>query len=800
MTISYNWLNSLLPETLSLSEISEILTSVGLEVEGTEEVSKIKGGLQGLVIGKIMTAEPLPNSDRLQLTSVDVGAGTLAQIVCGAPNAAAGQTVVVALPGTTIYPTKGEPFTIKHAKIRGTESSGMICAEDEIGLGTDHDGIIVLKESITPGTLAKDYYNIPDADHAIEIGLTPNRMDAMSHMGCAKDICAYLANKHNKQITQIVPDANIDFPNSNALDIKVHIEDKERCKRYMGIALNNIKVGPSPEWLTNKLQTIGVRAVNNIVDITNFVLHECGQPLHAFDADTITGNEIRVKCLPENSLFTTLDGVERKLQSTDLMVCNAIEPMCMAGVFGGAKSGVTDGTTNVFLESAWFATESTRLTSLHHGLRTDSAIRFEKGVDVSQTEYALRRAAQLMVDLSGATVASSLIDVYPEPMQASNVAITYEYINRLSGSNYSKEKIKNILLHLCFGIVSETDTELILQVPFAKPDIHIPADIVEELMRIDGLDNVPFTGKIQFALSSAKPNLNTQIKNKVAAALVAKGFFELFTNSITNSAYFPDNKNLVPMLNSLTSELDVLRPHMLETGLQAMAHNINRKNTDLLFFEFGKVYNNYNGKYAEQEQLSIYISGNKYAEHWQEKINPTDLYFAKGIANVVYNSIGIEPEFKNTDTGIQIKLGKQVLGLIENVASPKLKQMEVKQAVLYINCNWKSILELAEKQQISFKEIPKFPGMRRDLALVLDQNIQYDQVLKSIYAVNSTLLQDINIFDVFESEKLGANKKSYAVSLEFMHPERTLVDADVQTDVNKIVDSLQKNCDATIRS
>jgi phenylalanyl-tRNA synthetase beta chain len=800
MTISYNWLCELLPQTLSVNEISEILTSIGLEVDGIEEVSDVKGGLKGLVIGKILTAEPLPNSDKLQLTTVDVGQESPLQIVCGAPNAAAGQTVVVATPGTTIYPTSGEAFTIKNAKIRGTESFGMICAEDEIGLGSNHDGIIVLENEIATGTLASDYYKIPKADYAIEIGLTPNRMDAMSHMGCAKDICAYLANKNNTHVTQIIPSSHITEASTNTIDIKINVPDTKKCKRYMGIALSNVRVGDSPEWMQQKLKTIGVRAINNVVDITNYILHECGQPLHAFDADTIIGNEIIVKCLPSETLFTTLDAVERTLQATDLMICNANEAMCMAGVFGGNKSGVGTVTKNVFIESAWFAPNNTRLTSMHHGLRTDSAIRFEKGVDISQTEYALRRAAGLMVDLCGATIASTIQDIYPEKLIENKIEITYEYINRLSGSVYSKEKIKNILAHLCFGIIAETESGLTLQVPYAKPDITIPADIVEELMRIDGLDNVPFTGKIQIALRSTKPNTSALTKEKVAAALTAKGFFELFTNSITNSAYFPDCKTLVPMLNSLSSELDVLRPQMLETGLQAISHNVNRKNIDLLFFEFGKTYNNYNGKYTEQEQLSLYITGNKNVEHWQEKSSRTDLYFAKGIATALYNSLAIDISFNTTENGLQIVNKKTILGTISNVRTETLKQFDIKQEVWFVNCIWEKIIDLVEKQKITFKGIPKFPGMRRDIALVIDKEIQYAQVLKAVNQTNSALLQNVNIFDVFENEKLGADKKSYAISLEFADATKTLTDADVQADVNKIMESLDKHCGAVIRS
>jgi phenylalanyl-tRNA synthetase beta chain len=800
MTISYNWLNELLPQSLSVAEMSEILTSVGLEVESIEEYSTIKGGLQGLVVGKIISAEKHPNADKLQVCMVDIGGGTPSQIVCGAPNARIGINVIVATPETTIYPTAGEPFTIKKSKIRGEESMGMLCGEDEIGLGTSHDGIVELPTDWAIGSLVSEHYNIPKADFAIEIGLTPNRMDAMSHIGVAKDVCAYLSNRDGKPYTQIIPDASITLPTINTMNIDVQILDTERCKRYAGICISNVQIAESPEWLQQKLKAIGAKCINNVVDITNYILHECGQPLHAFDADKISGNSIKVQCATQDQTFITLDDKERKLQANDVMICNAEAPMCIGGIFGGAQSGVSASTKNIFLESAWFTPNGIRLSSMHHGLRTDAAIRFEKGVDVSQTIYALQRAAKLICEIAGGTIASNITDIYPEQLPIQKVEITYEYINRLSGANYSKEKIKNILLHLCFGIETETDDTLLLVVPYSKPDISIPADIVEEIMRIDGLDNVPFTGKISFALSETKSNTNQKSKEKIAVMLVGKGYYELFTNSITNSAHYDaDDASLVKMLNNLSAELDVMRPSMLETGLVAISHNVNRKNMDLHFFEFGKIYKQANGKYFETNQLSIYLTGNNNAEHWQAKQKMVDIYTAKGIAQSVLHTLGIYITIDASENGLIIGKKKKSFGTIAQVPADKLKKFDIKQDVYHVVFDWEKLMVEVETQKIIFKGIPKFPAVRRDLALVIDKKITYQDLQKCITTANATLLQSHNVFDVFESEKLGNDKKSYAISLQLSHAEKTLTLEEVDADVNKIIASLEKGTGAVIR-
>jgi phenylalanyl-tRNA synthetase beta chain len=800
MKVSYKWLSSLLPQALSIDELSVILTSIGLEVDDITTTSTIPGDLQGLVIGKVITCTQHPNADKLSITTVDICQAELLNIVCGAPNIAAGQAVVVATIGTTIYPKSGEPFEIKKAKIRGEASEGMICAEDEIGLGDSHAGIIILPNEVAAGTLASAYYNIPEADTCIEIGLTPNRMDAMSHIGIAKDVCAYLANKQNTQVTQIIPTVNFTTAQNAIENFSIKIEAPEDCKRYVGVLINNITVAESPKWLQEKLNTIGVRSINNIVDITNYILHETGQPLHAFDASKVTGGTVIVKHATAGQQFLCLDDKIRTLTETDLMICNANEPMCIAGVYGGANSGVTNSTTSIFLESAWFAPKAIRKTSMQHSLRTDAAIRFEKGVDVSQTRYALERAITLMCELAGATVASAITDVYPEPLTSNTVKVTYAYINKLSGGNYTIAKIKNILLHLCFGILAETDTELTLQVPYSKPDISLPADIVEEIMRIDGLDEIPFTGTINFALGNATENINKKNKERISNLLTANGYHELFTNSITNSAYYPDAPNLVRMMNSLSAELDVMRPSMLETGLQAIAFNINRKNTDLFLFEIGKVYAQYNDKYNEEEQLIIYLSGNATNANWQQKQQAVNIYNARAIAEVVLKNLGIQATFSASENGLDIKLKKQKLGSIYCANGNKLKTFDIKQAVWVVQFNWVLLANATTANTTKYTAVPKFQEVRRDLALVIDKAVSYADITKSINACNSVLLQNVNVFDVFESEKLGAGKKSYAISLQFLDTEKTLTDAEVEADIKKIIAALEKNNGAIIRS
>ncbi|SFW47483.1 phenylalanine--tRNA ligase subunit beta [Chitinophaga sancti] len=805
MTISYNWLCDYLPVKPTPEELSVILTRIGLEVESLEKFESVKGSLEGLVIGEVLTAVPHPNADKLKLTTVNIGAAEPLNVVCGAPNVAAGQKVVVAPIGATIYPSSGEPLTMKKAKIRGEESHGMICAEDEIGLGSSHAGILVLDPSLTPGTPAREIFK-PFEDWVYEIGLTPNRMDAMSHLGVAKDVCAYLNNIANTLDNKAKIPTLAALPEAKErYDISVSIENTTACPRYAGITLTGVKVGPSPEWLTHRLQAIGIRSINNVVDITNFILHETGQPLHAFDADTIKGRKVIVKNLPQHTLFTTLDEKERKLDAADLVICNAdSEPMALAGVFGGLHTGVTENTTNIFLESACFASASIRPTSFRHGLRTDAAARFEKGVDISGTVFVLQRAAALICELAGGQAASTIVDVYPQPKPAVEVETSWNYIQKLSGKAYPADKIERILLSLGFTFVSKTEERFRVAVPFSKPDISIPADIVEEVMRIDGLDNIDIPTQITITPSPAARPDKERIREKVANYLASNGFNEIFTNSITNSKYYTPEvlATTVRMINSLTEDLDIMRPSMLETGLESVAHNLNRRNDNLLFFEFGNTYAiTGEHKYEETAHLSLYLTGQKVAESWLHKAEPVDFYFLKGYVQNVLQLLGIKgwqyKEGENNTWEIVVKNKSVVtLGAVDNT---KLKQFDIKQAVWFADFNWLNLISLLQKTESFYKEIPKFPSVRRDLALILDKQVKYAAVEAAAKQVKSPLLQDLNLFDVFESEKLGTNKKSYAVSFTFQDAQKTLTDKEIDAVMEKLIKTFQTQLQAEIR-
>jgi len=796
MTISYLWLCEYIDQQISPDMMSEILTSVGLEVESMEKLESIKGGLQGVVIGKVIECSPHPDADKLRLTKVDIGTSVPLQIVCGAPNVAEGQTVVVATIGTTIYPSSGEPLTMKKAKIRGVESEGMICAEDEIGLGTSHDGIIIIQDEIKPGTLAAEYYQLGEVDYIYEIGLTPNRMDSMSHIGVAKDVCAYLSNKNQQLVLSKIPTVTI--PTSTQTDsIKIEIADSTLCARYAGVCIEKIQVAESPEWLQSRLKSIGLKPINNVVDITNFVLHEIGQPLHAFDRNQIKENKIIVKTATQDEKFIGLDEKERILLDSDIMVANDSESMCIAGVYGGLHSGVSNNTTSLFLESAWFTPSYIRKTSMRLGLRTDAAIRFEKSVDISNTLFALQRAASLIVEIAGGQIASEFIDLYPNPFEPTIIELHYEKIDALAGKKYDKKQVKNILNSLCFKIISEDDDTLMVSVPFAKNDISMQADIVEEIMRIDGLDNIPFTGKMSYSIPPQQKPFQEDIKKKIANQLVGKGFSEIFTNSITNTAYYDTQDHLVKMMNSLSANLDTLRPSMLETGLEPIAYNLNRKNNQIQFFEIGKVYSQSNNQFVETEMLAIYASGYYNGIYWNEKQKPIDIYYLKGIIEVLFGNMKLL--FQPNEHEIQLLYQKRIIGKLYRVGDEKLKQFNIKQAVFYAEINWDEIKKHSVTQKIKYVEIPKFPIVERDLAMVIDNEIQYHEVQKTIKQLQSKLLQEINIFDVFESDKLGLNKKSYAINLSFAHPEKTLTDTEVEMEMNKIIKSLQDKLGAAIR-
>ncbi|MEA3427425.1 MAG: phenylalanine--tRNA ligase subunit beta [Bacteroidota bacterium] len=804
MTISYNWLCDYLPEAIEPEKLSKILTSIGLEVESLEKYESIKGGLAGLVIGEVLETTQHPNADKLKLTKVNIGAAEPLQIVCGAANVAAGQKVVVATIGTTIYPVGGDPLTMKLAKIRGVESQGMICAEDEIGVGTSHDGILVMPADARVGSPAADHFK-PYSDWIYEIGLTPNRMDAMSHYGVARDVCAYLTH-HIAEARVRTPFTNGFSVDNTSLPIKVTIENTEACPRYAGVSISGVTVGESPKWLKDRLVAIGLRSINNIVDITNFILHETGQPLHAFDADAITGGQVIVKNLPSGTPFVTLDEKERKLDAGDLMICNAQEGMCIAGVFGGWKSGVTATTKNIFLESAWFHPVSIRKTSVRHELRTDAATRFEKGVDISHTVQVLKRAALLIKEIAGGSISSEIVDVYPDPRPKAEVSLKNHYLKKLSGKNYHADAIKRILLSLGFEIVREGLDELRVAVPYSKPDISIPADIVEEILRIDGLDNIEILSTITISPAVEALGQKESLKDKIATYLVGQGFTEILTNSITNSKYFDEEvlAVTVKMINNLSEELNVLRPSMLETGLESIAYNLNRRNQNLQFFEIGKTYHTKAvGEYVETEHLCLYITGNDHEDSWREKGRSNDFYRLKGLATALFTLSGIgNLQFEKADgDGLVLNLvsGKKQMGQLMQVSAQKLQSFDIKQPVFVLDIEFGSLLDSVGQNKIRYREVNKFPVMQRDLAMVVNRGISFEQIEQTVKKVKLPRLQETRLFDVFESEKLGTDKKSMAISFLFADEEKTLTDKEVDAMIAKLIQGFEKDLAAEIR-
>lgn len=801
MTISYRWLCEYLPAPIPKEELSTILTSIGLEVESLEMYENFKGGLQGLVVGEVLETMPHPNADKLKLTKVAVGTERPLNIVCGASNVAVGQKVVVAQVGTTIYPKGGAPITMKLARIRGEESEGMICAEDEIGLSDDHAGIMVLDAALPVGKPVAELYDYYQ-DWIYEIGLTPNRMDAMSHYGVAKDVCAYLTY-HSKKTEPISPFKQTPVLDATLSPFDVVIENPEACARYSGILIEGIKVGPSPVWLKNKLQAIGSRSINNIVDITNFILHETGQPLHAFDAQKIQGKKVVIKKCPQDSLFVTLDEKERKLTAQDLMICDNEKPLCIAGVFGGLHSGVRATTTSIFLESAWFENVHIRKTSVHHGLRTDAATRFEKGVDIANTVKVLEKAAAMIQEMAGGNC-SKVVDVYPMPAEKVKVSMTFAYLKKLSGKHYAADKAVAILSSLGFDILHQDAVGIQVAVPYNKPDISVAADLVEEILRIDGLDNIEIPTAITISPSIDLLEAKEQFKNKIANYLVGRGFTEILTNSITNSKYYAEAQleTTVKMLNSLSADLDVMRPTMLETGLETIAYNNNRKNESITFFEMGKVYaKTAAGKYQEQEILAIYLSGKQVQDSWRTKAVNQDFFVLKGLALALCELLGLKKiNWNPTGNGqFEVIAGKMLLGTIELVGAKKLAQFDIKQPVLYLNFDLATLLNAYQAGAVKYQEVSKFPSVERDLALVIDKSVQYVAIEQAIKTVQLEALKEIRVFDIFESEKLGINKKSVAINFVFNAGSSTLTDTEIDGMMKKLISAFEKNIQAEIR-
>ncbi len=807
MTISYNWLCKYLPEKIDPAKLSKILTAIGLEVESLDKYESIKGGLKGLIVGEILECEQHPGADKLKLTKVNIGNDEVLQIICGAPNAAKGQKVIIAPVGTTIFPISGEPVTMKAAKIRGIESFGMICAEDEIGIGKNHEGIIILRDDAAVGAPVSSYFEIYE-DWIYEIGLTPNRMDAMSHFGVARDVCAYLTHHTKKSVKPKSPFTNTFRADNHTIAIKVNIENTDACRRYSGVSIADIKIAPSPQWLQDLLKSIGQRPINNIVDITNYILHETGQPLHAFDADEIKGQEIMVKNLPQGTPFITLDEKERKLNAEDLMICDAEKGVCIAGVFGGIKSGVTAGTKNIFLESAWFNPVNIRKTSFLHELRTEAAVRFEKGVDISNTVNVLKHAALMIKEIAGGEIAGDVVDVYPHPKEKLQLGLKNHYLKKLSGKNYHPDTVKKILTALGFEIIKEGMDELWLTVPCSKPDILLPADIVEEIVRIDGLDNIDIPASITMSPAAEEYGLKENLREKISGWLVGQGFQEILTNSITNSKYFDEEtlNSTVKMSNNLSADLDVLRPSMLVTGLEAIAYNSNRQNQNLKFFEFGKIYSASGvGSYREKDRCCLYITGRDFEDGWREKGVAADLFKAKGLVSSIFILCGLqniqfeEPSVTNEGTQYLIKHNNRILGTLLNTGRLCLQMFDIKQPVYFIDIDFAMLHDIIAKQKISYAEIAKFPVVERDIAFVVDKSAVYRDVVKTIEKINLSKLADMRLFDVFESEKIGAGKKSMAVNFTFLDEQKTLIDQEVDEMMRTIASALEKDLMAQVR-
>lgn len=807
MKISYNWLKTLIDTKQNAEEIAELLTSSGLEVEGIEPFESIKGGLQGIVIGEVVEKEKHPDADKLSLTKVNVGGAELLNIVCGAPNVAAGQKVLVATIGAKLFPTSGEPFEIKKSKIRGAVSEGMICAEDEIGLGTSHDGILILPENVKIGTPAAEYYKL-EKDFIFEIGLTPNRADAASHYGVARDLAAILNCKNNNSEARAQMHKVMELPPASNLNkIDIVIENAEACKRYSGLVISGVTVKESPQWLKNYLNAIGLRPINNIVDITNFVLHDLGQPLHAFDLEKIKGNKIIVKSGLENKKFTTLDGNERTLTADDLMICNATEPMCIAGVFGGLESCVSDKTTSIFLEAAYFDPAYVRKTGKVHGLKTDSSFRFERGTDPEMTINALKRAAALIFECAGGTLSMDIVDVYPTKLEPFQIAFSYRNCQNLIGKEIDKNTIKHIITSLGITIEKEGNDGLLLSVPQYKTDVTREADVIEEVMRIYGYNNVEESAQIKFSAHFADRENATSSENKTGNLLAALGFNEMMGLSLTKETYYDPSTPLVKIVNPLSSDLNVLRNTMLFGGLETLAYNINRKQNDLKFFEFGKTYQkteNENFKYAETKHLTLLVTGRKYPENPYGANNKVDLSYIKACVETILNKLSIR--FKSSELnnpafnyGLSFSHKNKQLVSFGLVSKTICKTMDITQDVYYADFNWDNILSLVGTTKLEFTEIPKFPAVRRDLALLLDKKITYKELEDLAYNTERKLLKSVNLFDIYEGDKLESGKKSYALSFMLQDEEATLNDKQIDGVMQKLIKSYSEKLGASLR-
>ncbi|MCU0360477.1 MAG: phenylalanine--tRNA ligase subunit beta [Bacteroidia bacterium] len=805
MKISINWLKTLLKTDLGTEDIAARLTAAGLEVEGIEQFESIKGGLKGLVTGLVTACEKHPDADRLSVTKVDIGTGEALNIVCGAPNVATGQKVIVATVGTTLYPSGGEALVIKKSKIRGVPSEGMICAEDEIGIGNSHAGILVLPEDTAIGLPASDYFKIEN-DTVLEIGLTPNRSDAASHLGVARDLAAILNSQEPHERLQLQIPGLYPLPDSTGLrKIDIEIKNPEACKRYAGLVISGIRVKESPDWIKQRLLAIGVRPINNVVDITNFVLHELGQPLHAFDADAISGNRIVVRTAKANETFKTLDGVERKLSETDLMICNEKTPMCLAGIFGGADSGVNENTTSVFLESAYFDPGFIRRSAKHHALKTDASFRFERGTDPDMCLQALNRAANLIIELAGGNISMDSVDVYPQALEAHKVAFSYSNCNELIGKEVDRHKIRSILVNLGIEIISEGADGLLLHVPFYKHDVTREADVVEEVMRIYGYDNIEPGKEIHYTAYNESPNPHLLLENKCASALEAFGFNEIMSLSLSNEKYYDEKTSLVKLLNPLSQELNVLRADSLFSGLECIAYNLNRKNNNLKLFEIGKTYKTIGeGQYEEEKSLSLFVTGQLFNDNPYGLKQKSDFSYLKACVDALLEKCGVynhnlsEVKAANFQYGLEYLQGTKLLVQFGKVAKTHIKACDLSQDVYYANFKWDVLAKAFSKRKIEFSELSRFPSVRRDLALLLDKKIQFKDVKDLAFTTEKKWLETVNIFDIYEDEKLG-NKKSYALSFTLLNKDATLTDAQIEGVMNKLIGAYKDKLGAELR-
>ena len=808
MKVSYNWIKNYLDIDLSPEECAKVLTDTGLEVEGIHEIESVKGGLKGLLIGEVLTCEQHPNADRLRKTTVNIGSEVL-DIVCGAPNVAVGQKVVVATIGTVLYDDKGESFKIKKGKIRGEASHGMLCGSDEIGLGGSHEGIMELAEESVPGTAASDYFEL-ESDTVFEIGLTPNRSDAMGHLGVALDLKAGLAAQ-GKHVALKKPSIDAFKVDGNDLSIEIQVDKAEACPRYSGLTISGVQVKESPDWLSNKLKALGLTPINNVVDVTNFVLHESGNPLHAFDASKIKGNKVVVKTLSKGTPFTTLDEQKRELDADDLMICNAEEPMCIAGVLGGLASGVTESTTSIFLEAAYFNPVSVRKTAKRHGLNTDASFRFERTVNPNTVIWALKRAALLIQEVAGGSISSELIDVYPKPIENAIVDFSYAACDRLIGEVIERKTIKSILENLEIEVLEEQEQGLKLSIPPYRADVNREVDVIEEILRIYGYNNIGMTGRINASLSIVpKPDAH-KVQEQISDLLASNGFHEAMCNSLTKGSYTDGlesfkKESQVLLMNPLSQDLNAMRQTLLFGGLESLAYNINRKVSDVMLYEFGKTYNRYGDDFVEEQRLAMWTTGKKEDENWNAGKSNVDVFQMRGFVEKLLFKLGLDKGVALSQIqsdvfseAVVYKLRKKKVLETGLLRKSLLKRFGIKQDVYYADLNWGLILELLKDQKTKYKEVSKYPAVRRDLALLLDKKVAFSELEALALRTDKNLLKEVKLFDVYEGDKLAEGKKSYALSFVFRDDAKTLTDKVVDKAILKIFKSLEHQLQVELR-